>query len=79
MKTELLVKGNYYHIFNRDNNSADLFFEDENYRSFLKLYDKYINLVTNTYAWCLMKNHFHFLIYLKEEGRSRKRINIFDH
>lgn len=67
MKTEPFVKGNYYHVYNRGNNSGDLFFEEDNYRYFLKLYKKYIDPVADTFAWCLMRNHFHLLVYLKED------------
>ncbi|WP_029035363.1 transposase [Salinimicrobium terrae] len=67
MKIEVLEPGNYYHIYNRGNNGDKIFFEDGNYTYFLELYKKYIAPVTNTLAWCLMQNHFHFLVYLKEE------------
>ena len=74
MKTEPLIKGNFYHIYNRGNNGIDLFMDDENYRHFLRLYEKYINPIADTFAWCLMKNHFHILVYLKEDNE----INIED-
>ena len=61
-----LENGKYYHIYNRGNNRIDLFYETENYNHFLRLYAKYIEPVVETYAWCLMKNHFHFLVYIKE-------------
>ena len=67
MKIEALEPGNYYHIYNRGNNGDKIFFEDANYTYFLQLYKKYISPVANTLAWCLMRNHFHFLVYLKEE------------
>jgi len=60
-----LEKGNYYHIYNRGNNGNDVFFDAANYLYFLKLYAKYIVPIAETYAWCLLKNHFHFLIYTK--------------
>ena len=60
-----LEKGNYYHIYNRGNNSIDIFFDSESYYHFLRLYDKYISPIAETYAWCLLKNHFHILIYIK--------------
>jgi len=62
-----LENGKYYHIYNRGNNGIDLFFEIENYNHFLRLYEKYIDPKAETYAWCLMKNHFHLLIYIKEK------------
>ena len=62
-----LIEGNYYHIYNRGNNREDLFYEDDNYNHFLRLYDKYIEPVAETFAWCLLKNHFHVLVYLKTQ------------
>ena len=58
--------GKYYHIYNRGNNSADVFFETENYLHFLKSYAKYIEPVAETFAWCLLKNHFHILVRIKD-------------
>jgi len=60
-----LISGHYYHIYNRGNNRDDTFYETENYHYFLRLYDKYINPVVDTFAWCLLKNHFHILVYIK--------------
>lgn len=67
MQTEKLEPGNYYHIYNRGNNGGTLFFEIENYHYFLRLYEKYLDPISNLVAWCLMRNHFHFLIYFKEK------------
>lgn len=64
-KPILLEKGNYYHLYNRGNNGIDVFFDNESYYHFLRLYDKYISPIADTFAWCLLKNHFHLLIYLK--------------
>lgn len=63
---EPLTYENYYHIYNRGINSCNLFPEEENYRYFMKLYNKYISPVADTLAWALMPNHFHFLIRIKE-------------
>ena len=63
-----IERGKYYHIYNRGINSGILFKEKTNYEHFLKLYDFHINPIAETYAWCLMKNHFHFLIRIKEEN-----------
>jgi putative transposase len=60
-----LEKGNYYHIYNRGNNGIDVFFDSESYYHFLRLFDKYISPIAETYAWCLLKNHFHILVYIK--------------
>ena len=52
----------YYHIYNRGINSANLFRENANYEHFLRLYSEHIEPVAETFAWVLMKNHFHFLV-----------------
>jgi len=63
---ENLEFGHYYHIYNRGNNREKLFYEPWNYGHFLFLYAKYIHPIADTYAYCLMGNHFHFLIRIKE-------------
>jgi len=60
-----LLNGHYYHIYNRGNNGENLFPEERNYRHFLKLYIRYIYPIADTYAYCLMKNHFHLLVRIK--------------
>ena len=62
-----LEHGKYYHLYNRGNNREDLFRTHENYNHFLRLYEKYIYPVADTFAWVLMKNHFHFLVRIREE------------
>jgi putative transposase len=57
----------FYHIFNRGINGSDLFREHDNYAHFLRLYEKYLSPVADTYAWCLMRNHFHLLLKVREE------------
>lgn len=65
MPTEKLEIGNYYHIYNHAVGGRDLYHEPDNYEYFLGLYDKYISTVAETYAWCLMPNHFHLLVRIK--------------
>jgi len=60
-----LQYGQYYHIYNRGNNRADIFYEERNYGYFLKLYAKYVEPVADTYAYCLLRNHFHLLVRVK--------------
>jgi REP element-mobilizing transposase RayT len=66
-KIEPLKYGQYYHIYNCGINGENLFREAANYEYFLSLYDKYIYPVADTYAWCLMPNHFHLLVRIKAE------------
>ena len=55
-----LEYGQYYHIYNRGNNGENLFFEERNYPYFLKLYAHHILPVADTYAYCLLRNHFQY-------------------
>ena len=71
---EKLSYGESYHIYNRGINSCNLFSEPDNYEYFLSLYDKYISPVTDTYAWVLMPNHFHFLVKVKDEDSIPKLV-----
>ena len=57
----------FYHIYNRGNNGQNIFFEKRNYALFLQKYAKYVSPVADTYAYCLLGNHFHFLIRTKSE------------
>jgi hypothetical protein len=54
-------------IYNRGNNGENLFREQRNYPYFLKLYAKHIEPIAETYAYCLLRNHFHLLVKIKDE------------
>lgn len=57
--------GNFYHIYNRGNNRAAIFFERENYLYFLeKLRLYFAPESVRIHAYCLMPNHFHLLVEL---------------
>ena len=71
-----LENGKYYHIYNRGINSDTLFKEKDNYNYFLNLYETHIDPIAETFAWCLMKNHFHFLIRIKEVEEIKTAIKI---
>ena len=56
-----------YHLYNRANGRERLFLTEDNYVFFLKKYQKYIHPVADTFCYCLMPNHFHFLIRIKSD------------
>jgi REP element-mobilizing transposase RayT len=61
----------YYHLFNRGNDRQNIFFERENYLYFLRQFQHY--LVEDTLAvlaYCLMPNHYHFLVCLRSHHLS---------
>ena len=59
---------NIYHIFNRGNQKQQLFFSDANYLYFLEKFRKNIFSSCEILNWCLMPNHFHFLIYVTDKS-----------
>ncbi|WP_445731533.1 transposase [Mariniflexile sp.] len=71
-KRDSLDFGHYYYIYNRGNNSCYVFFETESYNYFLRLYAKYINPIADTYAWCLLKNHFHLMLRIKDKHEIKE-------
>lgn len=56
-----------YHVYNHGNGNELIFRESENYRFFLKQFKIYISHIAWIYAYCLMPNHFHFLLRIKSE------------
>ena len=72
----------YYHVYNRGVNKENIFQEEDDFAYFLSLFKRYLSpsdavdkygRATNSYndevelvAYCLMKNHYHLLFYLKE-------------
>ncbi len=70
----ILEPENTYHIFNRANGNEKLFLSDDNYLYFLKKYDDYIYHIADTLCYCLMPNHFHFLVRLRDENKVMDQI-----
>jgi REP element-mobilizing transposase RayT len=61
-----LEPSKYYHLYNRGDNGENLFREERNYRYFIQLYVKHTDDICDTFAFCLLRNHFHLLIRVKE-------------
>ncbi|PWN07312.1 transposase [Rhodohalobacter mucosus] len=58
--------GELYHIFNRGNIRQKVFFESRNYIFFLEKMKTHLTPYCHILAWCLMPNHFHWLIKVKD-------------
>ncbi len=57
----------FYHIYNRGVNGEIIFKSDRNYSFFLSKIKDNLLPVCDIYAYCLLPNHFHFLIKVKSE------------
>ena len=58
----------HYHVYNRTNNRELLFRDDADRRFFIEQYKRFVTAYVNTYAYCLLPNHFHVAIHIKPAG-----------
>jgi putative transposase len=73
-----LVAGQYYHLYNRGVNHQPIFFCEENWAFFLQQVRLYFQLqFVEILAYCLMPNHYHFLVYLKTDDFSARIMQPF--
>lgn len=73
MEIQPITEGQFFHIYSRGVNKEDLFKERKNYYFFLKQFSFYCSDVLETFAYCLLKNHFHLLVYVKENVQVAKK------
>lgn len=59
------ISDHIYHVYNHAVSDQNLFISDEDYVDFLAKYKKYIAPFVDTYAYCIMPNHFHLLFKVK--------------
>jgi len=74
---EVFVKGRYYHIYNRGAGRGLLFFNAGNYEYCLRLVKRYVGRYgVAVIAYCLMPNHYHFLLRQETEEPLSKFVNV---
>ena len=73
------ISGGVYHVYNRGNESRDVFLDEEDFHVFMYLLDHYLcppipGVKTRNYfgkikllVFCLMTNHIHLLLVQQEE------------
>lgn len=66
--TDSFLPNGYYHLFNHAVGNENLFRNEGNYQYFLLKFGQFVEPVCKIYAYCLMPNHFHFLIQIKSEA-----------
>jgi len=73
-----LIGGNYYHIYNRGINGQNIFFRVKNYDYFLVLWKKYLVDCAEVLAYCLMPNHFHFVIKIFDHVQINSKTDDYE-
>jgi putative transposase len=68
----LLLPNEMYHIYNHANGRENLFEQHGNYIFFLKRYQYFVEPIAETYAYCLMPNHLHLMVRIKNEDELQK-------
>ncbi len=61
-----LIPSQYFHIYNRGIDGTNIFLKHENYQHFLATWATYIEPIAETYAYCLLSNHFHALVRIRD-------------
>ena len=73
-----LVDQQYYHFYNRAGSSSPLFFERRNYYFFLRRFAELVAPETcRVHAFCLMPNHYHFLLEILHALQFEKQFRKF--
>jgi REP element-mobilizing transposase RayT len=73
---DILIPGNYYHIYNRACGDEKIFVEDRNYRFFMDLFEERMLEYVDLYCYCLIPNHFHLLVRIRPyQGHDSKECN----
>jgi len=67
------IAGGHYHVYNRGAGRQEIFYEKDNYLFLLRRLKKYAGMLhIAVIAYCLMPNHYHFL--LRQDGEQPVRL-----
>jgi putative transposase len=66
----------FYHIYNRGINGEVIFNSKRNFDFFLKKVEDYLVPVCEIYSYCLLSNHFHFLVHVKSENELESLVKV---
>ena len=73
-----LNAGEFYHLYNRGNNRERIFCERENYLFFLHRVRRYLASVMDMVAYCLMPNHYHLLVQIRQTSDVWQTSEVYD-
>lgn len=61
-----------YHVYNQGNNRQPIFISRANYLFFLKKMRRQLLRKSHVLAYCLMPNHFHWMLYVTKADINKK-------
>lgn len=67
----------YYHIYNRSVNNETIFLSERNYTYFLDQWKKYLSRELDVLSYCLLPNHYHFFVKVKENASNETLEDLF--
>ena len=78
MRRVQIRAGHYYHFYNRGVNQEPIFFCSENWAFFIQRMRKYFTSdLIHVVAYCLLPNHYHFLVRVNHDDVGRKVMQPF--
>lgn len=73
-----LLNGYYYHVYNRVVTGRKLFYTEQNYLFYLKLWKEVdFSPCCRICAYCLMPTHYHYLVRITDAALFPKKISYF--
>ena len=80
MKIVSLEESYCYHIYNRGINGCTIFDSNDDYDHFIRLFKKHLIPDISIMCFCLIGNHFHFIVRIKciESKASQILSNLFN-
>lgn len=74
---DVFTQGQYYHIYNRGAGKEQIIFNEGNYEYLLRLVKRYYQkLGATVIAYCLMSNHYHFLLRQETDEPLSKFVGV---
>jgi len=72
-----LIPGKFFHVYSRSVGEELLFRNENNYVYFLRRYSDFCSNHFATFCFCLLPNHFHFLVQVRESTNEVAALSAF--